>query len=66
MRPIDLTVSEWQSLNHLPTPSDEAIPGAHRAKFMLLGIVAEKAGKLVLTFEGRLQLREHNRTLALQ
>ena len=60
MRTIQLTTSEWQSLNHLQAKSEIVIPGAHRAKLLLLGVVAEKAGKLVVTFEGRLQLREYN------
>jgi len=60
MRPIDLTISEWKSLGHLQDNSGQAIPRSDRAKLLLLGIVAEKAGKLVLTFEGRLQLREYN------
>lgn len=61
MRSIQLTTSEWQSLQQIKISSENAIPGAHRAKFMLLGIAAEKAGKLVVTFEGRLQLREYDR-----
>lgn len=60
MRSIQLTAAEWQSLNGLQDKLEKAIPIAHRAKFLLLGVIAEKAGKLVVTFEGRLQLREHN------
>ena len=59
MRNVDLTSSEWFSLSQLQKKSDEVIPDSHRAKFLLLGVVAEKAGTLVLTFEGRLQLREN-------
>ena len=59
MRNIVLTSTEWLSLSHLQKKSDEVIPNTHRAKFLLLGVAAEKAGKLVLTFEGRLQLREY-------
>ena len=60
MRYIELTTSEWQSLTHLQNKSENVVPGAHRAKLLLLGVVAEQAGKLVVTFEGRLQLREYN------
>ena len=60
MRSIELTAAEWQSLNGLQDKLEKAIPIAHRAKLLLLGVAAEKRGKLVVTFEGRLQLREHN------
>ncbi len=60
MRSIQLTTAEWQSLNGLQDKLEKAIPIAHRAKLLLLGVIAEKAGKLVVTFEGRLQLREYN------
>ena len=60
MRSIQLTTAEWKSLNGLQDKLEKAIPIAHRAKFLLLGVIAERAGKLVVTFEGRLQLREHN------
>lgn len=60
MRTIELTFSEWQSLSHLHGRTKADLPGAHRAKLLLLGVIAEKAGNLVVTFEGRLQLREHN------
>jgi len=60
MRSIDLTVPEWQSLKELQEKIKKELSCAHRAKFLLLGLVAEKAGSLVITFEGRLQLREYN------
>ncbi len=60
MRSIELTAAEWQSLNELQDKLEKAIPAAHRARLLLLGVAAEKGVKLVVTFEGRLQLREHN------
>ena len=60
MRSIQLTDAEWQSLNGLQDKLEKAIPIAHRAKLLLLGVAAQKGGKLVVTFEGRLQLREYN------
>ncbi len=62
MRSIELSAREWQSLQQVKAGNETEIPIAHRAKFMLLGVVAEKVGKLVVTFEGRLQLREYDRT----
>lgn len=60
MRTIDLTVAEWRSLNQLPTTSGcNEIPSDHRVKLIRLGVAAEKAGKLVATFEGRLMLRQY-------
>jgi hypothetical protein len=59
MRAIELTASEWQSLIQLRGNADNGIPISHRAKLLLLGVVANKGGKLVVTFERRLQLREH-------
>lgn len=60
MRPIDLTDSEWQSLNRLYSRGETDIPSTHRVKLMHVGFAAQKAGRLVVTFEGRLQLREYN------
>ncbi len=60
MRSIQLTAGEWQSLNGLQDKLEKAIPIAHRAKLLLLGVAKENGGKLVVTFEGRLQLREYN------
>jgi hypothetical protein len=60
MRTIDLTVAEWRSLNQLPMTSGcSEIPSDHRVKLIRLGVAAEKAGKLVATFEGRLMLRQY-------
>lgn len=65
-RPIDMTALEWQLLNDLWISSGEDdIPNTHRVKFIRLGVAAEKAGKLKVTFEGRLQLREYNSNKAL-
>ena len=60
MRNIELTVTEWQSLSDLQQKIKQEVSCADRAKFLLLGLIAEKAGNLVVTFEGRLQLREHD------
>jgi hypothetical protein len=62
MSAINLTAPEWQSLNRLFTKQENDIPSTYRSKLMRLGVVAEKAGRLVVTFEGRLQLRDYNNT----
>ena len=64
MRNVELTDSEWQSLNDLQGKINNEVSRSQRAKFLLLGLIAEKAGNLVLTFEGRLQLREYNEKLS--
>lgn len=60
MRTINLTTPEWQSLSDFQEKIKNELSCTHRAKFLLMGLIAEKAGNLVLTFEGRLQLREYN------
>ncbi len=61
MRTIDLTPAEWLSLSRLPIElRDEQIPADHKQKLIRLGVAAEKIGRLVTTFEGRLMLRDRN------
>lgn len=63
-RTIDLTTPEWQSLKQLLSKTEcNEIPGEHRVKLLRLGVAAEKAGRLVATFEGRLMLRDYNGNL---
>lgn len=58
-RIIDLTEAEWHSLALLPKILDDnSIPDQHKAKLIQVGLAAEKTGKLVATFEGRLRLRQ--------
>ncbi len=59
MRTIELTDSEWQSLSDIHQKIKKNITSSHRAKFLLLGLASEQTGSLVITFEGRLQLREY-------
>jgi len=57
---LDLTAAEWRSLSQLTTDTrGEHIPSDHRSKLIRLGVAAEKAGRTVVTFAGRLMLREH-------
>jgi hypothetical protein len=56
---LDLTAAEWRSLGQLMIDTrGEQIPSDHRSKLIRLGVAAEKAGRTVVTFAGRLVLRE--------
>jgi hypothetical protein len=56
---LDLTAAEWCSLAQLMIDTrGEQIPSDHRSKLIRLGVAAEKAGRTVVTFAGRLVLRE--------
>jgi hypothetical protein len=57
--PVGLTVDEWQSLTRLTSIIDGVMPEAHRRKLMTLGLAAERRGRMVLTFEGKLAVRAH-------
>jgi hypothetical protein len=59
-KPLDLTAAEWRSLGQLMIDTrGEQIPSDHRSKLIRLGVAAEKAGRTVVTFAGRLVLRQH-------
>jgi hypothetical protein len=60
-RSVDLTEAEWQSLSQLTSKTlGDAIPLEHKHKLIRLGVAAEKHGRTVVTFEGKLALRAHH------
>lgn len=61
-RMIDLTDDEWALLGQLPLLVAGVTAQGNHKKLLRLDLAKEKAGKFVTTFEGRLMLRQHQKT----